>query len=73
MEVDVALPVSIAVRLGITLQVARGDQIMAQLEGDITGQEEDAVEVGMDRDLLDSMLCGMQMAMSIILTTKVKL
>ena len=72
-EVDVVLLVSIAVRLGTTLRVAQRDQTMAQLEGDRIGQEEDAVEVGMDRDLLDSMLCGMQMAMSIILTTKVKL
>ena len=72
-EVDVVLLASIAVRLGTMLQVAQGDQTMAQLEGDKIGQEEDAVEVGTGQDLLDSMLCGMQMAMSIILTMKVKL
>ena len=72
-EVDVALPVSIAVRLGTTLQVAQGDQTMAQLEGDRIGQQEDMVEVGMGQDLLDSMLCGMQMAMNTMLTMKVKL
>ena len=39
-EVGMVLLASIAVRLGITLQVARGDQTMAQLEGDKIGQEE---------------------------------
>ena len=72
-EVDAVLLASIAVRLDTMLQVAQGDQTMEQLEGDKIGQEEDAVEVGMGQDLLDSMLCGMQMAMNIMLTMRVKL
>ena len=72
-EVDVVLLASVAVRLGTMLQVAQGDQTMVPLEEDRIGQEEDVVEVGMGRDLLDSMLYGMQMAMSTMLTMKVKL
>ena len=73
MEMDVALLASIAVRLGTMLQVAQRDQTTVQLEGDRIGWEKDVVEVRMGQDLLDSMLYGMQMAMSTMLTMKVKL